>query len=230
MINNKFVSAVIVAAGSSSRMKSGISKQLLKINGIPVLKYTVSAFIESGAADEIIVVCPPNDMQSFQNLFENLPVNIKLTSGGSTRQQSVYNGVSITDGKCEIIAIHDGARPLIDSSDINRVVSDCIAFGASTLAVPVKDTIKTVENGTVVDTPPRDKLYSIQTPQVFSKAVYLEAFKKAKAENKDYTDDCQLIESVGGKVHITVGSYTNIKITTPEDIFTAEAFLKNKKG
>ena len=99
-------------------------------------------------------------------------------------------------------------------------------FGAATLAVPVKDTIKLVENDTVESTPPRDKLFIIQTPQVFDRNTYVKAYEKAVSEGKDFTDDCQLIESVGGKVHITRGDYTNIKITTAEDIDTAAAFLK----
>lgn len=227
MLNEKYVSAVIVAAGSSTRMNSNISKQLLKIGGKTVLQHTVSAFENSGAVDEIVIVCPESDIDSFKNLFdiENINIPIKFTTGGDTRQKSVGNGVSIVSEDCGIIAIHDGARPLVKPEDIRKVIADAAEFGAATLAVPVKDTIKLVENDTVESTPPRDKLFIIQTPQVFDKNTYVKAYKKAISDNNDFTDDCQLIESVGGKVHITKGDYTNIKITTVEDIAVAEAFL-----
>lgn len=231
MLNGKFISAVIVAAGSSTRMNAGISKQLLKIGGKRVLEHTAAAFAESDAVDEIIIVCPSKDIDEFKSLFakNELPVPIKFTTGGKTRQQSVGNGMALASEKCDIVAVHDGARPLVKPYDIRRVIEDAVVFGAAALGVPVKDTIKIAENDTVVSTPPRDKLFIIQTPQVFYKAAYEKAYEKALSEGRDFTDDCQLIESVGGKVHITRGDYTNIKITTAEDIAVAEAFLGLKR-
>lgn len=231
MFNNKFISAVIVAAGSSTRMKSAVSKQLLKIGKKTVLEHTVSAFAQSDIVDEIIVVCPQADKESFEQLFSNnnfynYSTPLKFTVGGSTRQQSVRNGVLLLSDDADYIAVHDGARPLIKTEHIKAVVSDAVEFGAATLAVPVKDTVKIAENLTVQSTPPRDKLYLIQTPQVFEKNNYTRAYEKAGSENLDFTDDCQLVELTGGKVHITIGDYTNIKITTAEDIAVAEAFLK----
>lgn len=223
MFNRKFVSAVIVSAGSSSRMKSDISKQLMKLGGRTVIENTAGRFAECVFFDEIIVVCPKGNEELYQEL---LGESIKITCGGATRQLSVYNGVCAASDKCDIVAIHDGARPLTDINDIENVVSDAIKFGAAVLAVPVKDTIKLAENGTVTDTPPRDKLYAVQTPQVFFREEYMAAYSKAKISGADYTDDCQLIESVGGQIHITAGSYTNIKITTPEDIDIAELLLR----
>lgn len=227
MLDNKFISAVVVAAGSSTRMNSNISKQLLKIGDKTVLQHTVSAFENSAVVDEIVIVCPENNISDFKLLFENAHISIpvKFTVGGDTRQKSVGNGVSIVSEQCDIIAVHDGARPLVKPDDIKNVISDAVRFGAATLAVPVKDTIKLVENDTVESTPPREKLFIIQTPQVFDKNTYIKAYEKAISDSKDFTDDCQLIESVGGKVHITKGDYTNIKITTAEDISTAAAFL-----
>lgn len=226
MLKNKFISVVIVAAGASTRMNSTISKQLMTYGGKTVLEHTVAAFKNSGIVDEIIIVCPAKDIESFKNLFGNstFDIPLKFTAGGSTRQQSVGCGINDLDERCDIIAVHDGARPLVRREDIRNVVDDAIRFGAATLAVPVKDTIKLVENKTVESTPPRDKLFIIQTPQVFDKNTYLKAYKKALEDGKEFTDDCQLIESVGGKVHITTGDYTNIKITTIEDISIAEAF------
>lgn len=232
MFDNLFVSAVIVAAGSSSRMRSGISKQLMTIGGKTVLQHTVSAFFTAEIIDEIVVVCPENEIESFKGLFseENSVKTLVFTVGGSTRQQSVFNGVSAASKCADILAIHDGARPLVTPSCIKSVVEDCVKFSASTLAVPVKDTIKVVKNGTVAATPDRGSLFAIQTPQVFRREMYLRAYERAAAEGKDYTDDCQLIESIGESVHITLGDYTNIKITTIEDIAVAEAFLKTGGG
>lgn len=230
MFDNLFVSVIIVAAGSSSRMKSGISKQLMKIGSKTVLQHTVSAFLSADIVDEIVVVCPEKEIELFKGLFTKVKSTKPLifTVGGSTRQQSVFNGVRETSECADIIAIHDGARPLVRFNEIESVIKNCVKFGASTLAVPVKDTVKVVKNGTVTETPDRSTLFAIQTPQVFLKEMYLRAYDKAVSEGKDYTDDCQLIESIGGNVHITLGDYTNIKITTSEDIAVAEAFLKNR--
>ena len=228
MFENKFISAVIVAAGSSTRMKSKTSKQLLRIGSKTVLETTVGEFEEAGIFDEIIIVCPKDETEAFKSLFIEKIMNtpLKFTHGGETRQRSVSRGVESTDDECSVIAIHDGARPLVKKENIISAVKDGITFGAATLAVPVKDTIKTAENGTVSGTPPREKLFIIQTPQVFDKKTYLSALRKAETENMDFTDDCQVIESVGGTVHITIGDYTNIKLTTPEDIAAAETFLR----
>lgn len=230
MLKGKFISAVIVAAGSSARMNSAVSKQLMKIGGSAVLQHTVSAFCKSGVVDEIVIVCPEHDIGVFKELLavRKTEIPIVYTVGGSTRQQSVRNGVSAVNGSCDVVAIHDGARPLIKPDDIVKVVSDALDFGAAALAVPAKDTIKIVEDSTVVSTPPREKLFLMQTPQVFNKNSYIEAFEKAEREGLDLTDDCQLIEAAGGKVHITPGDYTNIKITTPDDLFIAEALLKQR--
>ena len=230
MLKGKFISAVIVAAGSSTRMNSAVSKQLMKIGGRAVLQHTVSAFCKSDAVDEIVIVCPENDIAAFKELLKGseIVLPIVFTVGGSTRQQSVRNGVNAVNPDCDVIAIHDGARPLVKPDDIVKTVLDALNFGAATLAVPAKDTIKMVENGTVVSTPPREKLFLIQTPQVFNKHAYIEAFEKAEREGLDLTDDCQLIEAAGGTVHITLGDYSNIKITTPDDIIIAEALLNKR--
>lgn len=227
MYGKSFVSAVIVAAGSSTRMKSNISKQLIELCGVPVLVHTVTAFVNSDFVDEIIVVCPESEKEVFKerlSIFNPFP--IKLVSGGATRQKSVFNGVSSTNESCDFVAIHDGARPLVTKECIGSVVRDGIEYSASTLAVQVKDTIKSVDGDVVVSTPERDKLRIIQTPQVFDKALYKKAYDKAALSDSDFTDDCQLLESIGVTVHVTPGDYSNIKITTPEDIAVAEAFLK----
>ena len=226
MFNRKFVSAVIVAAGTSSRMQSNVSKQLMNLGGRTVIENTTEKFRKCGCIDEIVVVCPPGDEDLYKDLLGD---DIIVTGGGSARQQSVFNGVSAAGADSDLIAIHDGARPLVDVDDIERVVSDGEKYGAATLAVPVKDTVKIVMEDTVAATPDRNTLYAIQTPQVFYRNDYLKAYAKAAEDNVDYTDDCQLIESLGGTVHITEGKYTNIKITTPEDIDIAEVLMRRSE-
>lgn len=228
MYKDKFISAVIVAAGASSRMKKGISKQLIPLLGKPVLSYTVSAFLSCEIIDEIIVVCPINDIDNFKSVFDvkNSKVPIKFIEGGMTRQESVFKGVSVTDSRSEFIVVHDGARPLIQPELIKKVIGDAIVYSAATLAVPVKDTVKLVEDNVISSTPERDKLRAIQTPQVFDKQLYLSAYNAAAENSLDFTDDCQLVEYYGKKVYVTLGDYTNIKITTPEDIAVAEVYLK----
>ncbi|MEE3451503.1 MAG: 2-C-methyl-D-erythritol 4-phosphate cytidylyltransferase [Acutalibacteraceae bacterium] len=221
MYKNKRASAIIAGAGASVRMGGGISKQLLKIGDNTVIEHTVQRFEQCEYIDEIIIVCPPDQESVFQEMFPNHTV----TQGGKTRQESVYNGVCATSNECSLIVIHDGARPLVTVNEICSVIEDAEKYGSSTLAVPVKDTIKAVENGIVIDTPPRERLFAVQTPQVFYKEQYIQAYKTALQNKHDFTDDCQLIESIGEKVHITIGNYENIKITTPEDITIARALL-----
>ncbi|MCM1362156.1 MAG: 2-C-methyl-D-erythritol 4-phosphate cytidylyltransferase, partial [Clostridiales bacterium] len=148
------------------------------------------------------------------------------TTGGSTRQESVINGVRCISKETELIAVHDGARPLVKPEHIEKVIRDAVIFGGATLGVPVKDTIKTVEDGLITDTPPRKFLYITQTPQIFRKKLYFEGIDFALEHGLDFTDDCQLVEAVGGKIAMTTGDYTNIKITTPEDIKIAEVLLE----
>ncbi len=228
MYNGKFVSAVICAAGASSRMKTGTSKQLISLGDMTVLERTVLAFENDCVTDEIIIVCPESLTEDFAALFKGERKKpLRFARGGLERQISVRNGVEATSEKAEIIAVHDGARPFVTSELIKNVIADGEKYGCSTLAVSVKDTIKRVRDGVVVDTPPREELYSIQTPQVFDKRLYLDAYDKARRDDVICTDDCRLIELYGGKVHITVGSYNNIKITTPEDIAVAKGILEN---
>ena len=151
----------------------------------------------------------------------------KVVSGGKTRQESVTNGVRVISDEAKFIAVHDGARPLVDPSDIERTIADARVFGGATLGVPVKDTIKIVSDGLITDTPPRSSLYITQTPQVFKRSVYMRGIEFASRNYLDFTDDCQLAEAIGVKVCMTTGNYKNIKITTPEDASVAEALLNS---
>ncbi|MCH5190867.1 MAG: 2-C-methyl-D-erythritol 4-phosphate cytidylyltransferase [Oscillospiraceae bacterium] len=220
-----FVSAVIVCAGSSSRM-GGINKQFLNIKGVPVVARSISAFEHSPLIDEIIIVTRDEDREEIQNIIGKYALTKvkKLVSGGANRQQSVLNGVSACSACSDFLAIHDGARPLIDADTIERTVKEAFSVGAAAAGVRVKDTVKAVdENGIVLNTPDRNFLRLVQTPQVFSRQLYLDAVKKAE-KGVEYTDDCMLVEAYGHSVKIVDGSYKNIKITTLEDIIAAEGF------
>ncbi len=217
--------AVIVAAGTSSRM--GFSKQEVPVLGIPALEYCLYAFEKAPRVGAIVVVCPTGKQEFYEKWL--LPKSHKpllIIQGGDTRQQSAQKGVEASPDY-PLVAVHDGARILITPQEIQHAISDAEKYGASALAVPVKDTIKIVdESGLVLGTPQRNTLWAVQTPQVFRRKQYLEFLKEADGED---TDDCQLFEKAGEKVHLCRGSYTNFKLTTPEDLEFAEVILKKRE-
>lgn len=221
-------SVIIVAAGKSSRM-CGKDKQLELLNNIPVIAHTMLAFEKCESVNEIIIVTKEENIPLFKEIAESYGVkkSLKFTVGGNTRQESVFNGLKLISKETKYIAIHDGARPLVKPEKIEKVIADSRIFGGATLGVAVKDTIKTVSGGLITDTPDRSVLYAIQTPQVFKRSIYFDGVNFASSHGLDFTDDCQLVEAIGIKVSLTVGDYSNIKITTPEDLFIAEALLKN---
>ncbi|MDU7339272.1 MAG: 2-C-methyl-D-erythritol 4-phosphate cytidylyltransferase [Clostridium sp.] len=222
--------AIVVAAGSSSRMKCTDSKIWLPLSGIPAIVRTLMAMEQAETIDEVVVVCRECDIEEMnqmivQYLFRK---HYNIVPGANSRQGSVACGVAAVPPDCSYIAIHDGARPLVRPELIDRVVLDAHSYGASALAILARDTIKKVdEQGFVVDTPPRSQLWNVQTPQVFRRELYESAMK---AVSGDYTDDCQLIEQSGGRVHLCEGSPDNIKLTTPEDILFAQAVLISREG
>ncbi len=219
-------SAIIVAAGNASRMQ-GINKILMPLGKTSVIGHSMLAFEQAEDIAEIIVVTRSENEAAIRETAAALGITklACITQGGETRQQSVLNGLRQTAAESQYIAIHDGARPLVRPEHIAKVIRDARVFGGATLGVPVKDTIKVVEDGLITDTPYRPSLYLTQTPQVFRKRLYFEAADFALEHGLDCTDDCQLVEAIGGKVYMTVGDYTNIKITTPEDGKIAEVLL-----
>ena len=226
------VTAIIVAAGSSTRMGKTVSKQLIKLNGSETILHTLRAFDKAASISETVVVCRESDISRIKSLAEENGIR-KITAfvcGGNTRQQSVANGINAISFDTDYVAIHDGARPLVLPEDIDLTVKNAVRYGSSALGVFVKDTIKIVdENGFIESTPDRSRLVAIATPQIFELSLYKKAMLRAEAEKKDYTDDCQLIESLGEKIFVTFGSPSHIKLTTPEDIITAEAFLRSSE-
>lgn len=215
--------AVILAAGNGTRMEIDKSKMLLEIGGKTVLERSVEAFSELPEIDEVIVVCRECDIEAFSELLDE---DITFVIGGSTRQQSVMNAVETID-ECDYILIHDGARPLVTQKAIINTLDKAQMYNAAATGVTVKDTLKIVdEDLSIVGTPNRNNLISIQTPQIFKFELYKKALAKAVQDKKDYTDDCQLVEKLGEKVYAVLGDYDNIKITTKSDIPLAENILK----
>ncbi len=207
-------------------MKTKDSKLLLKINGKTVLERSVNAFLNISDVDEVIVVARERDIPAFSDILTDERVSFVV--GGDTRQQSVMNALDVIDD-CELIIIHDGARPLIKSEDIENTIRAAKENKAAAVGVFVKDTVKVVDkNGFVVSTPDRSTLFAVQTPQIFDFELYRNAAQNAREKGLDFTDDCQLVESFNQKVKTVVGSYSNIKITTPDDIVLAENLLKNE--
>lgn len=215
------VTAVIVAAGSGTRM-GGVSKPFLSLEGRPLLAWVLDAFEQCALVDEILLVVREAELERAQSLASGRPKFAGALPGGQTRQLSVRAGVRAAAG--EYVAVHDGARPLVSPACIEKTVRAAFACGAAAAAVHVKDTIKVADaDGNVQSTPERASLWAVQTPQVFEKALLLRAF--TAAAGVDYTDDCQLIEAAGGTVRLVEGNYSNLKITTPEDMDVARALL-----
>lgn len=207
-------------------MKTKDSKLLLKINGKTVLERSINAFLNISDVDEVIVVARERDIPAFSDILTDERVSFVV--GGDTRQQSVMNALDVIDD-CKLIIIHDGARPLIKSEDIENTIRAAKENKAAAVGVFVKDTVKVVDkNGFVVSTPDRSTLFAVQTPQIFDFELYKNAAQNAREKGLDFTDDCQLVESFNQKVKTVVGSYSNIKITTPDDIVLAENLLKNE--
>lgn len=230
MSEKPFVSAIIVAAGNSTRMSCYISKQLIPLLGKPTISYTLKAFEKASAVDEVIIVCRKVDVDAFKEIVKEFGFKkVKgFVTGGSERSESVKNGVMAANECATHFAIHDGARALITSSDINKVVAEALQCGAATLGSPVTDTIKIVDkNGVITSTPDRASLMAVQTPQVFEKNLYLSALKNCAG--KGFTDDCAMLEKAGVFPKIVLGDHINIKLTTQADIPMAETILKKRQ-
>lgn len=218
--------AVILGAGNSTRMGLDKSKLLLEIEGKTVIERTADKFLDMAEIDEIIVVCRECDIEKFSELLPDESVSFVI--GGSTRQESVKNAVETID-ECDYIIIHDGARPFVSVNTIVKTLDEAQIKKAAATGVYVKDTIKVIDDDlNIVSTPERKNLVSIQTPQIFDFKTYKDALAKAVEENKDFTDDCQLVENLGLKVGVVIGEYENIKITTQSDIALAEGILRRK--
>lgn len=215
---NVKISAIIPSGGISSRF-GGKNKLLEKINGKEVIKYTVDAFNASNV-DEIIICANVSIREELGLIFANYP-KVRIIEGGQTRQESVFNGLKVCD--CDYVLIHDGARPMISVELINSAIEMVREKKALTVATKTIDTIKEVEDGKIVRTVDRSKLYNTQTPQAFEFKLIKQAHEKLAGQN--FTDDAGMLEELGQTVYILNGSYKNIKITTQSDIDIAKIYL-----
>ena len=224
------VCAVIVAAGSSRRM-GGENKLLLPLDDAPVLAHTLSAFEKCAAIRDIVLVCREQDILPYTELARSFGIAKMrtVTRGGDSRTASVLAGITAAPEDTGLVAVHDGARPLVSEAVITEAVYAAAECGAAAPVVPVKDSIKRIENVHIAADVPRDTLAAVQTPQVFDRAVLTRALNAAVRANRSFTDDCAAVEALGQAVRATHGSYENIKITTPEDILIAEAFLQKEE-
>lgn len=220
-----YCGAVIVAAGSASRM-GGIDKVMAPLGGEPMIVKTVRAFQQCDAIREIVVVTRPDLIVPIMDLCASMDKVRAVVAGGSSRQASVSLGLNALSEKVKLAAIQDGARPFVTWQLIDRVVRAAHSFGAAAPAIPVKDTIKEVGGGVVKQTPDRSTLFAVQTPQVFDFDLLRAALKKAEQENAQVTDDCSAVERMGMSVKIVEGDERNIKVTTPLDLKIAELLLE----
>lgn len=220
--------AVVVAAGSSRRME-GTDKLMAELDGIPVVLHSLLAFEECSAVDGIVLVCREECIPEMMRMTAEFGIGklLSIVKGGQTRGQSVLAGVKACPLETQLVCIHDGARPLVTQEVILSAISAAAEYGCATAAVAAKDTIKLARDGFASQTPDRSLLYQIQTPQVFDREVYLSA---REACTEELSDDCQLIERMGGRVFLSAGDYRNLKITTPEDLVVAQALLSCMEG
>ena len=215
-------SAIITAGGTSSRFGGQTNKLLEKINNKPIIQYTVDAFANSNV-DEIIICSNSAIIEELSDIFKTYD-KVKIIEGGNSRQASVYNGLKVAKG--DYILIHDGARPMIPPQIIENTKQMVIQKQAVSVMTKTVDTIKEVdENGKIIRTIDRSKLYNTQTPQAFEHNLIKNAHDKLQGQN--FTDDAGMVEFLGHDVYIVVGDYRNIKVTTKSDLALAEIYLKN---
>ncbi len=220
---------VIPAAGQGKRMKAGKNKLLLELNDCPVIIHTLRVFERDSHCKGIYLAIHPMERVTFTSLLKRFGITkvVKLVDGGEERQHSVYN--ALLEVAHEIVLVHDGARPFIKESTIHQLVKKTHSTGAAIAAVPVKDTIKKVLDGEVEETIERSSLWMVQTPQAFRVSVLKKAHGEADEDGFLGTDDASLVERLDVEVSVVESDYDNIKLTTPEDLYFAEAILRKQE-
>ncbi len=228
---NSQVCTLIPAAGKGSRMAHAVKKPYLKLAKKPILTHTLQRFEQNTAVDAIFVIVDENDFNECRKtVLEPYPFTKvqALVAGGETRQMSVYNGIRALSADVDFVIVHDGVRPFVTDETIFACLTAADECGAAVAAVPVKDTIKAAdENCFITETPDRERLWAVQTPQVFRKALLEEAHQAAQERHLTGTDDAALVEQLGFPVKLVKGSYANLKITTPVDLRVAEVLLSD---
>ena len=221
----KYCGAVIVAAGSASRM-GGIDKVMATLGGEPMIVRTVRSFQNCDAVREIVVVTRADLIVPIMDLCSGFDKVKAVVVGGEDRQSSVMAGLNALSGKVGLAAVHDGARPLVSWQVIDRTIRAANTYGAAAPGIPVKDTVKVVRGGVVLSTPDRSALRAVQTPQIFDKDLLRAALRLAQKDHATVTDDCSAVERMGMSVKIVEGDERNIKVTTPIDLKMAEMLLE----
>ena len=224
----KYCGAVIVAAGTASRM-GGIDKVMAELDGEPMIVRTVRTFQTCEAIREIVIVTREDLIVPIMGLCKGFEKVTAVVAGGSSRQESVERGLNALSGKVKLVAVQDGARPLVTHAVIDRTVRAAHSYSAAAPGIPVKDTIKVVTGGVVSNTPDRKTLQAVQTPQVFDLCLLKAALKKAKEEEAEVTDDCSAVERLGMSIKMVEGDERNIKVTTPLDLAIAKLLLEEEK-
>ena len=223
------VSVIFPAAGQGKRMQAGINKVLLTLGGEPILVRTLKTFSAVEEVGELIVVVAADEVTAVEGQLQKVSglKPFQVVAGGSERQYSIYNGLQRVADTADVVLVHDAARPLVTTKTIQAVIDSARAKGGAIAAVPAKNTIKVVDkDGLVESTPPRSTLWEVQTPQGFRKDILLKANEQALQDNFLGTDDASLVERIGVPVAVVKSDYRNIKVTTPEDLLIAEAFLQ----
>ncbi len=223
--------ALVAAAGSSTRM-GGINKLLQPLDGIPVLVRTLTALERAQRVDSIVIATREEDLITVSQLCRTYGITKckKVIRGGEDREHSVLLAALEAEPDTELLAVQDGARPLVSPALVDRVIEAAQRCGAAAPAVPVKDTVKTVrEDGAVEETLERSRLRAVQTPQVFEASLLKAALQAALEEGAALTDDCSAVERLGKVVYLIEGEETNLKITTPTDLILAEALLAEEE-
>jgi len=228
------VTVLIAAAGMGKRMGKAVAKQFLLLGDKPVLAHTLLAFQRSPEIDEIIPILSKEDMEScLREIIEHFKITkVKtLVVGGKERQESVFHGLQKLEKNASIVLVHDGVRPFVTQEMIREVVEHARKGECVTVGVPLKDTVKEVDDqGMVRQTLDRSRLWAIQTPQAFPAKILKHAYEESSRHTGFGTDDAMLVERAGGTVRVIMGSYENIKITTPEDLILAEEILKGRQA
>ncbi|MEW6162456.1 MAG: 2-C-methyl-D-erythritol 4-phosphate cytidylyltransferase [Nitrospirota bacterium] len=229
---NYKVIAIVPSAGRGRRFSPNINKPFQDLGGKPLVVWSIETLESVDEIAEIIPVLRKEDMERGVEVFERYKLSKikRIAPGGKERQDSVYNGLKLVEDKNCIILIHDGVRPLIEKPLIQEVIKELKGFDGVVLGVPIKDTIKEAKGGIIKKTLRRDSIWAIQTPQVFPYINILTAYERAMKEGFYLTDDAALVEGYGGKIKVIMGSYRNIKITTPEDLIIAECLLSSKRN
>ena len=228
VLPTQYCGAVIVAAGSASRM-GGIDKVMAPLGGEPMILRTVRAFEDCEAVKEIVIVTRKDLIGPIAELCSGFTKIRSVVQGGSSRQESVKLGLLAFSKEVRLAAVHDGARPLVSGELIDKVIRAAHSYGAAAPAIPVKDTIKVFEGGFIAATPDRSTLRAVQTPQVMDRDLLLGALEKAEQEGIALTDDCSAVEHIGMRVRLVEGEERNLKVTTPLDLKIAELLLEEKK-